>query len=362
MQSVTQNKLEQIFDQQSPIRIGDVVNYCSITVYRNKETGIYSLQHDIEVLAATNENYTIFVHLICDDLDPSSRFTAKYARTPDTRFWQNGNRITLHHDFRLASGDYAIYVGFSSGSMRLPIANTEEDRAYIGKLKISTSTPVLLDKTAPLREVGTQKFLDAILKLPAVFVDEIGPLEHLIMCYAQAPQAGAVMEFGVAYGTTIRAIANAFPHRVVWGFDSFEGLPEDWVRNSTEIVPAGTFAQETLPPVPPNAHLVKGWFKDTLPKWMDEQKENVAFLHIDVDIYSSTKYVLTSLNDRIVPGTVIVFDDLGTWDEILRGNNLYNNWQQEEWRGMIEWMEEFGRELAPTSRGINHILGVRVIR
>ena len=36
---------------------------------------------------------------------------------------------------------------------------------------------------------------------------------------------------------------------------------------------------------------------------------NVAFLHVDCDLYSSTKTVLSFLADRLKPGAVIVFDE-----------------------------------------------------
>ena len=51
-----------------------------------------------------------------------------------------------------------------------------------------------------------------------------------VLSYAArlAPDDGLIVEFGVRTGKTINHIANAFPDRRVFGFDSFEGLPEDW--------------------------------------------------------------------------------------------------------------------------------------
>ena len=64
-----------------------------------------------------------------------------------------------------------------------------------------------------------------------------------------------------------------------------------------------------LPSVPDNVQLHVGWFDRTLPEFLQTTAENVAFLHIDCDIYESTRTVFDILRDRIVRGTVIVFDE-----------------------------------------------------
>jgi len=55
------------------------------------------------------------------------------------------------------------------------------------------------------------------------------------------------LEFGVATGATLRKIATSFPSRSVYGFDSFEGLPEDWRGDGVTWNPKGTYACD--PPV-----------------------------------------------------------------------------------------------------------------
>jgi hypothetical protein len=54
---------------------------------------------------------------------------------------------------------------------------------------------------------------------------------------------GLVMEYGVASGHTINQIADGFPHRTVYGFDSFQGLPEDWTSGQNK----GHFSRDALP-------------------------------------------------------------------------------------------------------------------
>jgi hypothetical protein len=108
----------------------------------------------------------------------------------------------------------------------------------------------------------------------------------------------------VRWGTTIRQIA-ARAGQEVHGFDTFTGLPEDWHDH-----PAGTYSTAgRLPPVPANVRLHQGLFTDTLPPFLEAYPGPVRFANIDCDLYSATATVLTLLSPRIVPGTVLAFDE-----------------------------------------------------
>ena len=137
---------------------------------------------------------------------------------------------------------------------------------------------------------------------------------------------GLVLEFGVATGTTLGVIAGGLPGRTPYGFDVFSGLPEDWRPG----FPAGTFAQDKLPEVP-GAQLVVGLFENTLPGFLGDHPGPVAFLHVDVDLYTSAKTVLDLLAGRLVPGTVIVFDEY--WN--------YSGWKTDgefrAWNEFVRW-------------------------
>lgn len=114
------------------------------------------------------------------------------------------------------------------------------------------------------------------------------------------------LEFGVASGKTINYISS-FTKNKVYGFDSFEGLPEKW-RDGFE---KGAFDQGgNLPRVNDNVVLLKGWFNATLPNFINKQNKKVSFIHIDCDLYSSTKYILDTLKDYIDTDCIIVFDEL----------------------------------------------------
>jgi hypothetical protein len=54
------------------------------------------------------------------------------------------------------------------------------------------------------------------------------------------PSTGLILEFGVFSGNSINIIADKFPLRTIYGFDSFEGLPEEWERDDKGF-PLGFF-------------------------------------------------------------------------------------------------------------------------
>jgi predicted O-methyltransferase YrrM len=110
---------------------------------------------------------------------------------------------------------------------------------------------------------------------------------------------GIAVEFGVAGGHSTRLIAGVMP---VIGFDSWQGLPEDW----REEFPAGSM--KCPKPVVENAQLVEGWFDDTVPVF-PFRRYNVGLVHIDCDLYSSTTTAFTHVGPVLKPGCLIVLDD-----------------------------------------------------
>jgi hypothetical protein len=92
---------------------------------------------------------------------------------------------------------------------------------------------------------------------------------------------------------------------VFHGFDSFEGIPEAWALHEK-----GHFdLKGQLPEVPENVRLVKGWFEDSLPPFLAEHPDPVAFIHLDCDLFSSSQTVLELLRPRLRVGTTMVLDD-----------------------------------------------------
>lgn len=150
---------------------------------------------------------------------------------------------------------------------------------------------------------------------------------HLLKyCVQRAELKGLYLEFGVYNGDTVNMIADLTDCEV-HGFDSFEGLPEDW-----EACKAGQFSRGgNLPQVRKNVRLHVGWFDKTLPGFLADHSDPVAFLHVDSDLYSSARTILYALKEQIQPGTVILFDEYFN----------YPNWQQHECKAFREYVEEF---------------------
>jgi Flp pilus assembly protein TadD len=152
-------------------------------------------------------------------------------------------------------------------------------------------------------------------------------METFRIAMAAAPKEGLVLEFGVRFGNTIRQLATLTSQKI-YGFDSFEGLPEVWHHE-----PKGSYTTRgEIPKVPSNVELIQGWFDQTLPKFLETHSGPVRLVNVDCDIYSSTKTVLEALAPRIVPGSVIVFDE-------YIGNE---HWREDEFKAFQEAVTRYG--------------------
>jgi len=120
---------------------------------------------------------------------------------------------------------------------------------------------------------------------------------------------GLILEFGVYTGGTAKILSKLLPDKTIYGFDSFEGLPEDWYGKYTK----GTFnLRGIIPKLPKNVIPIKGRFETTIGPFLREhQQDKVAFINFDADLYLPTATVIDVLLlwERIVPGTVLYFDE-----------------------------------------------------
>ena len=146
------------------------------------------------------------------------------------------------------------------------------------------------------------------------------------LALGQAKLDGLVLEFGVYNGKSIRNIA-ALVQGKVHGFDSFEGIPENWNDE-----PSGSYsAHGQLPEVPSNVTLHKGWFEITIPEFIKENRGPIRFMNIDCDLYGSTKTIFELLGPQIAQGTVIVFDEyIG-----------YKSWKEDEFKAFQEAVAQY---------------------
>jgi hypothetical protein len=147
---------------------------------------------------------------------------------------------------------------------------------------------------------------------------------------------GLYCEFGVYRGTSITTFSENINDNIIYGFDSFEGLPETWNDENPQNcyslngqIPDGpldklkqedpgmytTRMHTALTGWNSNIRLIKGLVEDTVPTFLEENEGPIAFAHMDLDLYSSTRSVFNNIAPRIVDGTVIAFDELLDYPE-----------------------------------------------
>jgi hypothetical protein len=183
----------------------------------------------------------------------------------------------------------------------------------------------------PVRERALRALTDTVDYIDERLPDAVGfETQKDVTEYAlkQVLVKGHYLEFGVFTGGTIRFMAKRVGGAVIHGFDSFEGLPEDW--GGFQLGKSAFDVGGKLPKVPVNVKLYRGWFDQSLPPWCDSNSGPIAFMHIDCDLYSSTKTIFDLLGDRLQPGTIILFDEYFN----------YPNWRNHEFKAFQELVAE----------------------
>jgi len=140
---------------------------------------------------------------------------------------------------------------------------------------------------------------------------------------------GLCLEFGVHTGKSLSYFSNNVSNRHWYGFDSFEGLQEDWK--------GGWFGKghfnlnNNIPTFKKNVTLIKGWFKETLPKFLKQNNETISFINIDCDTYESTKDIFNCLKkENFQDGCILIFDEYFG----------YIGWEENEFKAWKEFVEE----------------------
>lgn len=150
------------------------------------------------------------------------------------------------------------------------------------------------------------------------------------------PHGGWAAEFGVYSGYSLNIIADHMP---VIGFDSFEGLPEDWRPG----FPKGKFAKgfslkNNTGLVGINRMIVPGWFEDSTRGFPFPR---LNLVHIDCDLYSSTVTALRAVTPYVGPGTIFVFDEYCG----------YPGWTEHESKAWAEWTERHMAHVSVIAEG-----------
>jgi hypothetical protein len=132
---------------------------------------------------------------------------------------------------------------------------------------------------------------------------------------------GAYYEFGLYQGFTFYEAVKASPDIHHFGFDSFEGMPDNtegggfglgrfkvtYKKVLLNLLDAGAFSHRE--------HLIKGFFSDSLtPQLQSELRVfPVSVVLIDSDLYESAVTVLEFIKPLLQTGSIVIFDDWGSF-------------------------------------------------
>lgn len=132
--------------------------------------------------------------------------------------------------------------------------------------------------------------------------------EHVIKTENLSQEPIDYLEFGVSGGYSFRwwVAANNNSESRFYGFDTFEGLPENW----------GTYNKGDMSANIPDVAdqrctFIKGLFQDTLFEFVNTHplKERRKIIHLDADLFSSTLFVLSTLARDLNKGDILLFDE-----------------------------------------------------
>ncbi len=139
--------------------------------------------------------------------------------------------------------------------------------------------------------------------------------------------SGDIIECGVFKGNslirflTYREYLDQKYSRKIYGFDVFGKFPKakntkdkiflkKWEKAAGDGISQKELKDNLLRKKFENFELVKGDVTKTLPKFLKKNpKLKISLLHLDMDIYEPTKFVLFRLFNKISRGGVILLDD-----------------------------------------------------
>ena len=279
--------------------------------YEVKAFDDVEVDHDTVILVATGEQYFAEISQFEKIQEASAVFYLKHELVMQAK------QYAINYRFQKAGIDLRLFDGISKYDL------VNRDGSLLWEMRS------IYAKAYELATEDTARYVIQNMRAATMFHSKEsyhGWLSQLIE--KNQSENGINLEFGVFYGATIVKFAEKAKNRF-YGFDSFEGLPEDWVPESSK----GTFKIKTLLEMPDHVELVKGYYDTTLPIFMqrtDVYGRKADFVHIDCDLYSSTRTVFEHIAPLIQEGTLIAFDEYFN----------YPGWQLDEYKAFQEYVRE----------------------
>lgn len=188
-----------------------------------------------------------------------------------------------------------------------------------------------------------------------------------------------LLDLGVWIGWSTRLISDA-SGRAVYGFDTFEGLVEDW-QLEDQVVKKGTFAisdpvaqlfirdtgvsfEDGLPAaLGRRVQFVKGSTYDTLAPFLSERPDApIRLFHMDLDTYESCLHALETCKDHFIEGSILIFDEYLVTNGEIKAFYEFQSRYGLQWRYRAWGLEvmEMNTEMisSPWKRVLYYMVGI----
>ncbi len=172
-----------------------------------------------------------------------------------------------------------------------------------------------IDKNHPL--LSSIEWVSTLAKIPKIFFNRAEFFNNAIN---ESKPNRPFYEFGVWRATSFKYLLDTF--KKGFGFDTFEGLPDDW-HDEKE----GSYSAEGVIPEIEGGTFIKGKFEDTLPIFFAKTRPMASIINFDADLYSSTICALNNARSVIDGETILIFDEFIT----------NKNWKEDEYKALNEF-------------------------
>jgi O-methyltransferase len=212
------------------------------------------------------------------------------------------------------AGDCRRIVTLPAFGYRLlmPFSIANRSLAFVAARLTSLGFPTYLPNVSWARNAEYLSALQAFPGSSNYVHDRRFNLFFLAKAFAHI--SGDMAECGVRFGRTAHLMLTAAPGKHLYGFDSFQGLPQPkehdgfgWAPG--ELASAETIAERNLEQHRGRYSLYKGWIPDRFKEVADKR---FSFVHVDVDLYRPTLDSLEFFWPLLNHGGILLCDDYGS--------------------------------------------------
>lgn len=191
-------------------------------------------------------------------------------------------------------------------------------RAHLSLLNIKKEYPSNFDYFS-VGDKETLIWLRELKKEPVFLPNRWSLFDY---CVGQLNAEGrAYYEFGVFTGASISYNCKHFG--LLYGFDTFDGLPMDWWREAK-----GSYSAEGKIPSVPGAVFIRGVFSESAAKFLKQPQLPMAGIaNFDADLYESTLDALFAVEKKLDEKSILIFDEF----------IMNDSWRHDEYKALEEF-------------------------